>query len=413
MRTINITQPCSGAIQYPNSVAFMYSRQPVVLRCDTTQPLKVEVSVSCSTNGGKTHTETRYLRDGYAELDLSRIFQMTARDVDSFLERVDYATGSGRSLAEVFSVSVKIGGTSVLSLTDEIQGLYGALDAAEVYGSASRLRHFVNYPQTVNVWKDVLGSFSAKVGDNTVALAYNAEDKGRCREVSLQEILGAQSLAGPIDISWLYRIQEGAQSQQNTRRITLVPDATPFGAGAYLRWLNRRGEVAYWHFDKAELETSGDVSETFGRFLSGDPSAPENGTYRNSEKRNYGESRRLGLVTSKLSEEEFDELCSLLSSPVVEMLYVAEEYQSLGLRFDGGTATSIDYQASVATDAQGADTIDGGAAAEAALVSPEQLRWLRVNVDGGSQARSMKRTTPKLHDFQISITLIERNTAQL
>lgn len=411
MRQTAFTSPCSGALSYPNNIAFMYSRQPVIVEAETTAALKVEAKVTCATNGGRSHTEVRYLRDGYAYFDLSRIFQTTARDVDDVLQRLDYATP--RSLAEVFSLEVKVGGTVVLSLTNEIQGMYGALDATEVYGGISRIRHFINYPQTVNIWKDSLGVFAAKFGGETINPAYNASDLGRCREVSLQSIFGSDIIAGDLKVSWLYRIQEGEQSAQAERIIEIVPDAAPLGHGAFLRWINRRGEVSYFHFDKTELETSAGVSESFNRFLSGDTAAPENGVYRNPEKRNYTEARQLGLVAHNLSEEEFDTLVSLLSSPVVEMLYVSEEYQSLGLRFDGGTASSTGYEASVAADAEGGDTIDGGQAAEAALYSPEELRWVRVNVDGGSQSRSMKRKTPRLHDFQVTITLIERNTAKI
>lgn len=410
MRYNTFTSPVSGFVKYPNNVAFMYSRQPVIVECETTSALKVEAMVTCATNGGKSHTEVRYLRHGYAEFDLSRIFQALARDVDSILQRVDYTTP--RSLAEVFSLEVKLAGTIILSLTNEIQGMYGALDATEVYGGISRIRHFINYPQTVNVWKDSLGVFSVKYGGETLSPVYNADDLGRCREVSLQSIFGSDIIAGDLKTSWLYRIQEGEQSAQAERIIEIVPDVAPLGHGAYLRWLNRRGEVSYFHFDKTELETSAGVSESFNRFLSGDTSAPENGTFRNPEKRNYTEARQLGLVARNLSEEEFDTLVSLLSSPVVEMLYVSEAYQSLGLRFDGGTATSTGYEASVSADAEGGNTVDGGKA-DATLYTPEELRWVRVNVDGGSQARSLKRKTPRLHDFQVTITLIERNTAKI
>ena len=417
MRTTQIKSP-AGVIHYPNGIAFMYSRQPVIIECGAGASYNTTVKVTCETNGGASYTETRRMLNGRAEFDISRIMQTLARDVDGVLQRVDYENGS--ALAEVFSLEVTIGNTKVLTLQNEIQALYGALDAGEVYGQKTTRRLFMNYPQTFNIWKDAFGSFQTTFAGVTNTPPYS-EAAARCREVCPQTFLGAalltalrngQAVQGTT--SWLYRLQEGVQSTQLTRETTLIPDNSPRGLGVYLRWLNRRGEVSYWRFDKTQLETAGAVSESFRRHYEGDPAAPVDKVFRNEDKRSYEENRRLGITTTGLSEEEFDDLCTLLTSPVVEMLYVAEEYTGLGLVVNGGTAAAVGDGAVDGQDAEANLTgLDGGAARETQLHYSEEDRWVRVNIEGGTQGRRNRQSTPRLHDFEATITLNQRNTARL
>lgn len=418
MRTTQITTPETGTIQYPNGVAFMYSRQPVIIQCGTNASYITTVKVTCETNGGASYTETRKMLKGRAEFDISRIMQTLARDVDGVLQRLDYE--SGAALAEVFSLEVTVSNNKVLTLQSDIQALYGALDACEIYGQSTTRRLFVNYPQTLNMWKDSFGYFRVNIAGLTNTPPYSAAS-ALCREVCPQAFLSSsiltalrngQSMAGWT--SWLYRLQEGVQSTQQTRDITLIPDTSPRGRGVYLRWLNRRGEVSYWRFDKTQIETAGAVSEAFRRHYEGDPAAPVDKVFLNEDKRSYEEQRRLGITTTGLSEEEFDDLCTLLTSPVVEMLYQAEEYVGLGLVVDGGTAarvgeSSVDGQDSTANLAG----LDGGSAQETQLYHSAEDRWIRVNVEGGTQGRRNRHSTPRLHDFEATLTLIQRNTARL
>lgn len=417
MRTQQITTPQTGSVQYPNAIAFMYSRQPVIVQCGTAD-YTTTVKVTCETNGGASYTETRRMLNGRAEFDISRIMQTLARDVDGVLQRVDYESGS--SLAEVFSLEVSISGKTAMSLQSGIQALYGALDAGEVYGQPTTRRLFLNYPQTINVWKDAFGSFQTQFAGVTRSPSYSA-GSALCREVCPQEFLSSSQITALRNgfalsgwTSWLYRLQEGVQSTQQTRETVLKPDNSPRGCGVFLRWLNRRGEVSYWRFDKTQIETAGAVAESFRRYYEGDPAAPVDKVFQNEDKRSYEENRRMGITTTGLSEEEFDDLCTLLTSPVVEMLYVAEEYTGLGLVVNGGTAASVGASSVDGQDA-GATLagLDGGAAQLAQLHYSEEDRWIRVNVDGGTQGRRNRRETPRLHDFEATITLNHRNTARL
>lgn len=417
MRTQQITNPQNGSVQYPNAIAFMYSRQPVIVQCGTAD-YETTVKVTCETNGGASYTETRRMLNGRAEFDISRIMQTLARDVDEVLQRVDYTAGS--SLAEVFSLEVSVNGQTSMSLQSGIQALYGALDAGEVYGQPATRRLFLNYPQTLNMWRDALGNFQTQFSGVTNSPSY-AAGSATCREVCPQNFLSGallSALRGGVALSgwtsWLYRLQEGVQSTQQTRETVLIPDNSPRGCGVFLRWLNRRGEVSCWRFDKSQLETAGSVAESFRRYYDGDPAAPVDTVFRNEDKRSYDETRRLGITATGLSEEEFDDLCTLLTSPVVEMLYEAEEYTGLGLVVDGGTAASVGASS---VDGQDAGTtltgLDGGAARQTQLHYSAEDRWLRVNVDGGTQGRRNRRSAPRLHDFEATITLNHRNTPRL
>jgi len=422
MRSSSFSTPYSGTVQYPNNVAFIYSRQPVVVNCSTTSALPVQVTVTCTSNGSRSHTETRYLNNGYAEFDISRIMQMLSPGPDLIMNNIPYSTGAaGRSLAAVFSLQVTVNGTTVLSVTSDIQGMYGMLDPTEVYGGKVTRRVFVNYPQSINMWQSVLGDFSTVFNGSTRQPTFQSNYTGKGREVSVANAISttamAQLRAGRIlkgRVSWLYHLQEGVQSQVSSREMTLIPDTRERGKGVYLRWLSRTGEAAYWLFDRAELETAASVTETFRRHYEGDPAAPYGSVIRNADKRGYEEQRRMTLKAGRISEEEFDMLAEILSSPVVEMLMETQEYQSLGLVFDGGTAASASYEAEVTgSDAVGASTVDGGEAALAAIDYESTIRWVRVNVDGGTQARSVRRAEPRLHEFELSITLMPRNTIKL
>lgn len=415
MRTISFSNPEEGSVKYPNNIAFMYSRQPVIVTC--VQATSVSITVTCDSNGGKSHTETRSLYDEKAEFDISRIMQALARDVDGVLERISYE-GSA-SLAEVFSLRVDVDDTIVLDLKSDIQALYGALDAAEVYGRHITQRVFANYPQTINLWEDILGNCGATF-DGIIGQPHGTVET-KCYETPLTEIIGdrvMEKLRGGADVTgettWLYRIQEGAQTAQASRSMTLKGDASPRGRGVYLRWLNRQGSVSYWLFDKTQLETTGAVTESFSRFYSGDPNEPVGGVFRNPDKRNYDETRRLGLSAANLSEEEFDELCTLLTSPVVEMFYEAEEYTGLGFVIDGGTAATTGQSLVDGADAgSNLSGLDGGNAQPSALYHASEDRWIRVNVEGGTQARRNRYASPRLHTFETAITLIDRNNAKL
>ncbi|MBQ2016738.1 MAG: hypothetical protein II207_07030 [Clostridia bacterium] len=372
MRSIEITQPEAGRVEYPDALAFMYSRQPVIIQCGSTANYDVAVTVTCETSSAAAYTEKRRMHKGRAEFDISRIMQTLSRELDTLLQRIDYTKSV--STAEVFSLTVRVGSKIVLDLQDGIQAMHGALDAGELYGIKPLTRRlFLNYPQTINMWEDSRGDFRIQLGGES--FTPDAGEQGaKCKEVNFMQAITGDALAklqSGVTVSgtttWWLAVRDGSASAMQKRSITLVPDNTPRKCGAYLRWLNRYGGISYWLFDRETLETASSVRETFARHYEGNPAAPVQGTYMNPEKRNYEETRTQTISASNLSKDEHDELCSLLTSPLVEMLE------------DSATET----------------------------------KWYRVNVEAGSLSQKNKRNTPKLYEFEAALTLPKRNVARL
>lgn len=416
MRHKEIQAPQAGFVDYPNAVAFMYSRQPVIVQCGLAT-YAASVTVKCDTNDGASYTETRRLYQGRAEFDISRIMQILAPGPDRLLERLNGATDA--PMCEVFSLTVEVEGVTVLDVQGDIQAMYGALDAGEAYGGAITRKLYRNYPQTIPVWNTRNGLYNFRIGPRTFTPTYS-DSPALCRAVTLANVpwldveigpgtpeyplepmqdsgssgssgrsgsgggtAAASAIGGlilrdgvPVEgsASLRYRLQDGVEYEAEARAVTFIPDASPKGRGVYLRWLSRTGEVLYWLFDRQARETVATVAETFRRHYEGDPATPTGDAFRNEDKCSYEEARRLTISAKELSAEQFDDLCSLLTSPVVDMYYEPEAHT--------GYAQTGDF-------------------------------WMRVNVEAGTQSRRSDRSTPKLHTFEASIILPRRNTVQL
>ena len=409
MRHKEIQAPQAGFVDYPNAVAFMYSRQPVVVQCGSaTYP--VRVTVKCDTNGGASYTETRRLYQGRAEFDISRVMQILAPGPDGLLERLNDATDA--PMCEVFSLTVEVEGVTVLDVQGDIQAMYGALDAGEAYGGAITRKLYRNYPQTLPVWRTRNGLYNFRIGSQTFTPTYS-DSPALCRAVALAvpwldieigpgtpeyplypaqdsgssgtgggtapaSVTGGLILRDGVPVegsaSLRYSLQDGREYEVEARAVKFIPDASPKGCGVYLRWLSRTGEVLYWLFDRQARETVATVAETFRRHYEGDPATPSGGSFRNEDKCSYEEARRVTVSAKDLTPEQFDDLCSLLTSPVVDMYHEPEAHT--------GYVQTGDH-------------------------------WVRVNVEAGTQTRRGSRSTPKLHTFEASLVLPRRNTVQL
>lgn len=372
--TKTLTTPILGTftIWYPNSVAFMYSPQVVNVELAATGATaasgKIKATVT-HTASGRSYTETRGLFQLEAHFDISRIMQLLAPDVDTVLQRLDYATG--QSLSEAFTLALEyesaLGSTATV-LETTITGMHGALDQGENYGAPRQRRLWLNYPQTFNVWSNP---------DEGVMIATEKEDcyptvagGAPCYECSFLAAIDPVFLhtfrpgvlRRDVSLSWLSRVEGGEETSQTMARVDLLPDDGK--DGVYLRWLNRRGEVSYWLFTPSQSRVTSAARSSFTRYFDGDPATPQGGVYVNPMKADFREARELVLGATGLSIEEHEDLCSLATSPAVEML--------VG---------------------------DG--------------LWQRVNVTAGTFPRNIRRDTPSLQDLEFTIELPERNTVTL
>ena len=366
------------AIQYPDSIAFMYSRQPVIVRFTLNAAGVTGVSVTVTGAAG-SHTETRALHSSKAEFDISRQLQLLSADVDTATRSLDY--GLSPSLSPLATISVAFtttDGASYYAMQDEALTLmYGALDQGEIYGEPVQRRLWLNFPQTFNLWEDTSGNATVKIDGASI---YPDYEPGRPNheidfmgmleannKTQLIEFLENGGTLHNVELSWRKRIEDGAETDQTFRAVTLVPDCRTRKDGAYLRWINRRGEMSYWLFTNSKSRVTSVVHDSFTRYYGGDPAAPDRLGYLNPQKATYREAREMVLGATGLSFDEFEELCSLAVSTVVERL----------------------------------------------MPNTDSIKWQRVNVVAGTFERDIRRVTPSLQDLEILIELPERNTIQL
>ena len=426
MRTSTITSNGRTVkLDIPNSVAFMYSRQPVIVTFTSAASgvISVDIKLTCITTG-RTHTETRAPYSSRLEFDISRIMQLLATDVDEISKRIVYE--AGETLSEPFNLEVSYtdpnGTHTLLSTPAEIIGMYGALDQGEIYGEHTQRRLWVNFPQTFNLWRDGDGSVQFVTDDAYLLPTLEADEP--CYECSLMDTLSALGESDLIaalkrgvplrnlGLSWQSRIEDGNETPQAFRTITLIPDCSRRTDGTYLRWLNRRGEMSYWLFANSKLRVTSAVASNFVRYYQGDPTIPERAVFQNPQKASYREAREMVLGAVGLSRDEFDDLCDLATSPLVERLMpdVQPEDTKPDTVYDGGDATT--EASTIIESAAGLDTeVDGGDASTSK--APHVNRWQRVNVVAGTFERGIRRQTPSRQDLEIIIELPERNTIQL
>lgn len=384
MRTANIktaeTTPRNVLVGYPNHVAFMYSRQPVTVSFPTIFDDVDYVSVSVTvTSSGRTHTEIRKIYQGKAEFDIGRTMQLLADDVDTVLGKRNPLMGVKLNAPFALSVDfVTLAGTKVHVMdVSDITGMYGALDQGETYGQPARRRLWVNFPQTFNIWRNNK-SLASFVIDGEYLHPVEAVSN-ICHECDLLRKLEREGktdlidafnagLSREIGLTWAYALAEGDETTQDIQSLTIVPDCSKRTDGTYLRWINRRGELSHWLFINSRLRRTTTVSESFVRYYEGDPAVPTNRQYDNPQKATYREAQEMSLCAVGLTLDEYEDLCSLATSPVVQML---------------------------SSDSKGLDC------------------WQRVNVVAGTFERNIRRNTPSLQDLEILIELPERNTIQL
>ena len=413
----------TAQVQYPNSIAFMYSRQPLIvaLPADDSEDIK-SVTVIVSAQEGASHRETRTPHEGRVEFDLRRMFQLLSKDIDTVLRRLDRADGLATNIVNDFNITIRLDltdGTVHDLATYSVTCLYGALDQGEIYGEHTQRRLWLNYPQTFALWKDPDGEMMFVTDDAYVYPDADGSDCAECDFVQTLKSAGETELLNELrngkpllnlGLSWRTRIEGGRESVENLRTVTLVPDNTRRGEGTYLRWINRRGELSYFLFTNSTLRVTSSVSETFSRYYPGDPATYESGSFVNPQKANYREAREMVLGAVGLSLDEFEDLCDLATSPVVERLVpdLGDDAPTNRV-YDGGDAAG---GSTIFLESETTNTEVGDGDATSGVV-PIVNRWQRVNVAAGTFERNIRRSTPSRQDLEILIELPERNTVQL
>lgn len=373
MTTISFTSS-GGSAQIPNALAiYMYSPFPVIVRS------LVQTSVTLTLYNaatGMSHSETRQLRLGKCEFDIARTAQILAPDVDDVF-RMNLSQDEEAAPYTTVKLELSAPDGTVL-LTRTLFCVYGAQDQAEGRFMPQTRRFFVNYPQTLQIWKDssdemvvsgdyIDGDFYPNLSLSSAAMVEMdlMLHLGESNGTTLRKALLSGKTAD-IEASCRFGGFD-TLTAQDYYELRLVPDLAPRGTGTFLRWLHRDGTFGYWHFENGAMTTGSGVRSAFRRHIDGNPAEPVSGAYRNGAKADFSESRQMALGTKCETSEEFDYLCGLVTSPVVERLI----------------------------EVNGAD------------------RWQRVNVVPGSYARNMRFDTPSIQPFELAIELPQRNTVSL
>lgn len=366
-----------GNVQAPNFIAvYMYSPFPVIVSTIAGYH-SISMQVTCASNG-RSYTETRGVFDGSAEFDLARIAQLLAPDVDDVFRMNLSQDGEAAPYTRLTMTITANDGTELL--TRELFGIYGAQDQTEERFGNQRRRIWVNYPQTLQIWKDSSDEMAVSgdyiEGDfypalSLLPIALDMVEMDLMLHLGEQEGQGLRKalMSGkPADISVTCRFGGvDTVSDRDYYNLKLVPDLAPRCSGTYLRWLHRDGTFGYWHFANGAMNTDAALRSAFSRKIEGNPAEAVDGAYRNSVKADFSEVRRVTVGTRCETQEEHDYLCGLVTSPVVERLI----------------------------------TVNG------------EDRWQRVNVVAGSYARSTRYGSPMIQDFELTIELPPRNTLSL
>lgn len=390
MRTIQMQVSAGRTVtaQVPNFLTFMYSPQVVTVPgLDAGESVTVTVT---NTATGESMSETKsYYRDA-VQFELSRIVQILSglEPLDA-LKRIDYSNTATKGMLQRFSFQIQATGAQYTA-TAYSWVLPGAMDGGETYGIGRKvMRLFVNYPQSANCWTDS----SIPLTFNSFNRSYNASFNGiqdtdiqaaddicynsKCSEVNVLRWLEAhrpsaaaslkngKTITGYYGVSFEVAGGSSEQQDETNKQITLKPDLRT--EGVYLRWLGRNGEAEYWLFTPGKKSVNVAVRNSYTHF-SGDLAVPEGGVLGNSDFQDFSETRTITMGSNDVTLDEFERLCGLATSPVVEMLISNE---------------------------------------------PGNYLWQRVNVAGGSYERNIRRSTPGLQTFEITVNLPKRNTIQL
>ncbi len=412
-------------IEYPNSVAFMYSPQIIKVQLAALSVGgSVEVLVT-HTPSGRNYAERRRLYATYVTFDISRIMQLLAPDVDTLFQRLDYE--KGKSLTEAFSLGISYlseGSSAPVSILDTtMTGMYGTLDQGEIYGEHTQRRLWYNFPQTFNLWTEKNGEVAFVLSDAFIHPEVAGD--GPCAECDLVGTMLASEDTSDlskffpghymhdIGLTWLNRVEGGVEIPDEYRLLTVIPDPARPGDGTYLRWLNRRGEVSYWLFKNSQIRVNTSIDKSFTKYYEGDITLLQSNTYLNTQKADYREARELVLGAVGLSRDEYDDLCDLATSPLVERLLpnVPEDDTEVDVVYDGGSA-SVQTSVVVESGEDQGSVAEGGNAITGRLAKPPYI-WQRVNVAAGSFARGILRGTPSRQDLEFIVELPERNTIKL
>ena len=365
----------AGYMLHMAPVVFMYNRQPLILQgLELPDGEAIAVTVE-NTETGETHTETRRVRSGRVDFDLSGAMRHLSPDVANVF-RLHEENFPGAYVP--FAARVDYNGTQVAALS--FTGLYGALPPDGSYGTDTRnVTLYKYYPTIVRLWRREGDEFAVLDADNPgyfAILPIEVEPDQPFVDIDLYSMLGWVAQEGDLVAeAFVQALEEGRTvnallpsphiyggggnmdfGEQPVRlHLETGPEAGP---AVFLRWLRRDGTTGQHLFSPGMLQTDAAQRSAAARYIAGNPLARddyEGMNISNPVIQDFIETRKLSLGTLCRTTEEFDYLRELTVSPVVD------------------------------------------------IYDPDQDSWTRVNVLPGSYTRSQKFNTPHAQTFEVTI----------
>ncbi len=373
MKRYSIPDHTDCYVEYTGDIMAMFSPQPMKVVYDSDSFIAVNISREDGQGSSIQLSREPILVGGkyVCTFDLSRPMQLLC-DLEDAMDNIAYRQSDFQRHSSGIVISVTDDNRDELFYAT-IDALYAACDAGEaISATTERRRLFINFPQTISLGVDTTGVATITHGEEQ--RSYAAEGKMQVQvdllafmaEAGFDTSALLQCREDSIDVSWSNSIvdNESSSTASATKRYILVPDLSPAGRGVYLRWMQRDGSIGYWLFGKSKKTFAASNGNAFNRHLAGNPAAPVNKVYRNGARQDYGISETITIGTSNVNDEEYEYLCGLVSSPVVDML------------------------------------VDGSAST-----------WMRVNVVAGTYEREYPKSgLERIADFELAITLPEKNT---
>lgn len=368
-------QELVATIEYPNELA--YAGMPAI----------VAISEAAFFNGaGITikvgdvyYTETRVLRNGAATFDISRYMQMAFID-----KHLGYGAEQGANpsqLSQNVSVVVKLtaldGVQTTNALSFDVMVLYGYIGIGQTNGGGVRKRKwFINYPQTLDMYinkgSQINSSVKTAQGNSNTYIANNVQSESYVQaSIRLSKPLSFDDTSTKGEV-WSENTAYINGDSVAYGKTTYSLDIDRSTSGVYLRWLDHFGHWCYYLFRVTGRNYTTKAEESWQDGILRDSLKADNGVFIASGQtmQQMSHTERLSLGAKLVDAETFDYLLSLASSPIVEVLVNAEEYQA-----DNSTTPL----------------------------------WERVNIVGGSYAR----TGAPLQDFVVSIARTAQKSQML
>lgn len=265
MRT---TSNSIGSVAYPDEICFAFN--PTYIKVTGCSETSLTTTVS---NSEKSYSMETMCFQNTAIINISRALQLLF-DVYNIIEK--------RSM----KISVDVAGASS-TFTFTTIAIWGNIAPGERFNGARTIRWFRNYPMKVTIFDGA---------------AFNEIDP----------VTGTVATLTPWDYTFDFTFHTAS-----AQIVTCVEDLS--SDGVFLRWVDRHGMLQYWLFDRGVKETKNDDG---GQELTMNYVDKSGNSFRSIKRQQYFFSENaLNLCAPNVSEDEYNMLESILTSPVIDLYH--------------------------------------------------------------------------------------------